>query len=371
MLYKNRNAGSWLIAIMMSLLLAIQPVHARHEIRVLGIVIATLVTGGYLGIRYFSDDFDLYNRDYRSYSDNLDSPAVGSEKYYSPNRKIIGYTLSDNSLEPHVTRIRQVEFWSAFKSSINNKKTRIGQLQKHIDMDYQHWKRVHKNKPEKHFERYIANLAAYCETGGLPGGYILAFHAPTDDMINFRNTCRMWLDNTIDKTDLLVGSNTNAPVVLAPIWKFNKTELKSTPQVSFILNPYFQQDGSASLYDESPAKLYIQGPGAQEFKLFPVVSLHYQFMPVQLFRYPRPTKPGQVLDNGILFTDFSTHKNMSVPYILGSSQGVDRFLIFRQSHKLEIWALYSSWFTEQYPLKVIETDGQFSVTLYKPNDTKP
>ena len=104
---------------------------------------------------------------------------------------------------PRVTRISKIESLAWLANFAHDRKAKVDQLLLSIETDYKHWQQAHPKQPASHFKRYMASLSAYCETGG--SDLILAFHPPEQDERNFRNTCRKWLDHTIDKTETAAG----------------------------------------------------------------------------------------------------------------------------------------------------------------------
>lgn len=365
MLKNTQQSRNCVLAIAVSLTLLAQPVYARHERKIIGLIATTFIfAGSYYSSRYFSNDFGDYTKLQRFHSANPESPATGVEEFYHPQRRIISYTTTKNTMVPHATRISQIESWSRFDSLASNMKVRINQLLSHNDDDYEHWQFVHPGKPMNHFKRYMANLSAYCETGGIfEQNIILAFHAPNQDQIDFRNTCREWLDHTIDKTDLLIGSETNTPVVLAPVWKMKQKKLVPSPLIYFVLNPYFTPDKSHILYDEFPANLYLEGTDANEFLLYPLVAVFNRFHSTQLLGTPDLKIPGQLLSGGMLFSNFGARENMTVPYMLENRLNKVQYLIFRTINQLEAWPVCNTWSSNWSPLKVLLNNDRFSLTL--------
>lgn len=363
MLKSARCPASCLLTIAITLTL-VQPVHARHEFKVLGLVLTTIVAGSYFGSWYFTDEFGDYTRKRRFYSDNPTSEAAGAEDFYRPDQKVIGYTIQKNTLTPHVTRLGQVESWFRYYNTGSNRKTRINQLLLHNDADYQHWKLVFPNKPDTHFNRYIANLSAYCETGIRHGeSIILAFHTANLDLINFRNTCREWLDQTIDKTNLLIGSEANTPVVLAPIWMIKEDRLVSTPRIYYVVNPYFTPAGNFIPLNDFPVSFFLQGTNAHNFELYPLVAFFSRIQITQLRNTPSMAVKGQVVNDGIVFQNFGTRENMTVPYMMEHNVDKEQFLIFRTNNQLETWPVYGDWSSDFSPLHVDLKYGQFSLSL--------
>ena len=362
MLYKTRRPGNYVIAIAMALILITQPVYARRAPKVLGLAFSIMLIVGFWSNWHLEDEFNEYTRQQRRLSANPGAPAAGAEKFYHPDQYIITYRASNHSLIPNVSRVKQVEQWSHFDSTSLNMHTRIQQLQQHNHIDYLHWESVHKNRSAHHFERYIATLAAYCETGGTEN-VIHAFHDPLQDTTNFRNTCRQWLDHTIDKTGLLLGSNTNSPVVLAPIWQFRKNKLEAAPQIYYVLNPAFQPGESAILYDDSPDGIYLRGADAHLFQLYQFAHVSPQAFPENLRHtsgYPRLQQP---LPGGELYINVGSHRKLSAPYLLENRQAREFFLIFRNRQQLEVWPLYRTWSANWSPVTVPLENNLFTLEM--------
>ena len=369
MLYNSRSLNKVVVAVFISLMLAAQPVKARDQFGLLGLGFclgAALLHLGFNAFIYWQvgDNFDSYSKQ-RMLSENQFSPAAGVERFYHPDRKLIKYNHINNMMVPYVTTFKQLDFWTKYDLVHRNMITGITLLLRSNDDDYQHWKTAHPDKPHAHFERYMANLSAYCETDGI-GDYIFAFHESWVDFLGFRTPCRVWLDRTIDETGLLIGDNSNTPVVLAPTWitewgrDSNKKNINDEPLSSYVVNPYFDFGNASSLYDGAGVKLLLKREDAHHFSLSPLLTVYSGYFKDQVLDKKAAPLPSQLLANGVLFSGLTANEDLFTPYILEDTRDKSQIMILCKKTLLILWPLHQLWSAAIQFQKAQLENNQFS-----------